>query len=172
MPTGDALDPIDIGLLANSDEAMMLGRWFPVWIPEGFDAEPELDGYGDIANYPAASIVADLQVPDGSIVRTGGTRLEGDDGDDVVLEGGVGLRDLTVVVMHDPEMASTDVDGIQVSVMAPEATADVDVVLEQSARSIEILSDEFDSSTQYGAVVYSRRRDSTASWRSSSASTR
>ena len=143
MPTGDALAPTDIGLLANTDGAMMLGHWFPVWIPEGFDADPELDGYGDIANYPAASIVAELRVPEGSVVRTGGVRLEGEDGEGRLLEGGLGLRDLTMVVMDSPEQATTEVDGVQVSVMAPAGTTDVDVVLEQSARSVEILSDEF-----------------------------
>ncbi|CAN5805442.1 hypothetical protein BH20ACT4_BH20ACT4_06400 [soil metagenome] len=143
MPTGDALDPTEIGLLANSDGTMMLGHWFPVWIPEGFDADPVLDGYGDIANYPAGGIVAGLQVPDGSIVRTSGERLEGEDGDGRLLEGGMGLRDLAVVVMDDPEQATTDVNGVQVSVMAPAGTADVDVVLEQSARSVKVLSDAF-----------------------------
>ncbi|MEJ7719524.1 MAG: hypothetical protein WKF58_03375 [Ilumatobacteraceae bacterium] len=52
MPSEDGLDPAEMGLLARSDEMLTLGHWFPVWIPDGFDAEPSLDGYGDISNYP------------------------------------------------------------------------------------------------------------------------
>ncbi|MDQ3351211.1 MAG: hypothetical protein M3501_04530 [Actinomycetota bacterium] len=139
MPSGDGLDPAEMGLLARSEEMLTLGHWFPVWIPDGFDAEPALDGYGDISNYPAATIVAELAVTgddSGEVVVTSGIRLdsiEADDGSRSVIEGGVGLRDLAVMVVPDAEQRTGTTDnGIEVVVTGPPGTEDV-----------EVLSDEF-----------------------------
>nr|MBA3803035.1 hypothetical protein [Acidimicrobiia bacterium] len=139
------------GLLARSDEMLTLGHWFPVWIPDGFDAEPSLDGYGDISNYPAATIVAELAVTgprtgnEATEVVTSGIRLdsiEADDGSRSVIEGGVGLRDLPVMVVPDAEQRTATTDnGIEVVVTAPPGTEDTDVVLGYAVDAVEILSE-------------------------------
>ncbi|MDQ3177074.1 MAG: hypothetical protein M3Q72_05930 [Actinomycetota bacterium] len=148
MPSGDGLDPAEMGLLARSEEMLTLGHWFPVWIPDGFDAEPGLDGYGDISNYPAATIVAELAVTgdgSGEVVVTSGVRLDSadaGDGTQSVIEGGVGLRDLAVMVIRDAEQrTATTGNGIEVVVTAPPGTEDTDVVLGHAVDAVEILSD-------------------------------
>lgn len=73
--SSDALQPSEIGLLARSTDVLMLGHWFPIWVPEGLSADAEL---GDISNFPAATIVAHLDVPEGSVVVTSGKRLDRD----------------------------------------------------------------------------------------------
>ena len=100
---GSGLQPADIGLLARGPGSLVLGHWFPIWIPPGRSTEPELDGYGDIANFPAATISALLDVPAGSTVVTSGVRLDEvapQNGHEVVHEGGTGLRDFAVVVFE------------------------------------------------------------------------
>ena len=103
---GSGLQPADVGLLARSPGSLVLGHWFPVWIPPGRSSDPELDGYGDIANFPAATISALLEVPADSTVVTSGVRLDeavAESGHSVVHEGGAGLRDFAVVVLEDAD---------------------------------------------------------------------
>lgn len=144
MSSGDALQPADIGLLARSDDAMMLGHWFPVWIPEGLSADGDLDGYGDISNFPAATIYALLDVPEGSAVVTSGIRMDEvstHEGRTTVTEGGIGLRDLAVVVMSDAEQVTTSAGDVDVVVTAPAGTADTALVGDLAATSVSTLAD-------------------------------
>jgi len=145
MSSGDALQPSDIGLLARSADALMLGHWFPIWVPAGLSADAVLDGYGDISNFPAATIVAQLDVPEGSVVVSSGSRFDestGDAGRTLITEGGVGLRDLAVVVMPDAEQVTTQAGDIEIVVSAPPGTPDVDVVADIAAASVTTLSAE------------------------------
>ena len=145
MSSGDALQPSDIGLLARSADALMLGHWFPIWVPEGLSADAVLDGYGDISNFSAATIVAQLDVPEGSVVVTSGSRFDesaGDAGHTLITEGGVGLRDLAVVVMPDAEQVTAQAGDVEIVVSAPPGTPDVDVVADIAATSIDTLSEE------------------------------
>jgi hypothetical protein len=155
---GDALEPTEIGLLARSDDALTLGHWFPIWIPEGLSAEPELDGFGDIANFPAATFEAELEVPEDATVVTSGTRLQSagtsssssssrglvDPGDGgTIVEGGIGLRDFGVVVLPSAAQTEQSVGDTRVVVTAPDATEDNDAVLANSVTSVDTLSAAF-----------------------------
>jgi hypothetical protein len=61
-------------LIYNSNDALVLGHWFPIWIPQGLSAEPHLEGRADIGNFPAGTIHAVIEVPQGSRVTSGGVR--------------------------------------------------------------------------------------------------
>jgi peptidase M1-like protein len=148
---GDALDPAEIGLLARSDDALVLGHWFPIWIPDGLSADPELDGYGDIANFPAATIVAELEVPDGATVVTSGVRLDAggargltsSGAGSTIVEGGIGLRDLGVVVMASAAQTEQMVGDTRVVVTAPDGSEGSAEVLADAAESVDALSGAF-----------------------------
>ena len=91
-------------------------------IPPGRSTEPELDGYGDIANFPAATISALLDVRAGSTVVTSGVRLDEvvpQNGHEVVHEGGTGLRDFAVVVFEGADQLDVVVGDTSVVVTAP-----------------------------------------------------
>jgi len=144
--SGDQLAPAEIGLLAHSADALMLGHWFPIWVPEGLSADAALDGYGDIANFPSATIVAHLDVPEGSTVVTSGKRFDetaGEDGRVVITEGGIGLRDLSVVVMPEAEQITRQAGDVEIVVSVKPGTPDAEAVADVAATSVATLSEEF-----------------------------
>ena len=134
-----------IGLLGVSDDALLLGHWFPVWVPDGLDVDPDLDGFGDISNFPAARIHAILDVPADATVVTSGARLDeqpGEEGRVIITEGAAGLRDLSVVVMPTADQVEVAAGDVTVVVSAPAGTADLDAVAEVAATSVSTLSSE------------------------------
>lgn len=140
--SGTALDPAAIGLLARSDEALTLGHWFPIWIPDGLDTDPDLDGFGDISNFPAARIEATLDVPADAVVVTGGVRLDehsGESGRVEITEGATGLRDLAVVVLTDAEQVDAAAGDVTVVVTAPAGSDQLDIVADIAATSVSTL---------------------------------
>ena len=146
---GAALAPADIGLLARSDDALMLGHWFPVWIPDGLRIDQVLDGYGDIANYPAATMSARLDIPTSHTVVSSGVSLDAPAvvaGDDrrTVTEGGIGLRDFAVVVLAAaPEQRTFEGGDSQIIVSAPAGTAGIAEVGDVAITSLEMLGGSF-----------------------------
>lgn len=139
----DSLQPAEIGLLGRRDGVVSLGHWFPMWIPEGLSAEPTPDGFGDIGNYPAAVLQAEVEVPEGWTLVSGGVRA-GEDGDQVV-EAATGLRDLGMVLLEDPETVETTVGDTTVRVVAASDTeaSILDEVADEAAMSLEVLSEAF-----------------------------
>jgi hypothetical protein len=122
---GSALDPAETGLLGRHQGGISLGHWFPIWMEPGMAAEPEPDGFGDIANFPAARFSATIDVPAGWQVFTGGTTVERrEDGGRVISrEEGLGLRDLSVYAGRDVEATEVEVDGVTVRNVSDPATA-------------------------------------------------
>lgn len=139
------LQPSDIGLLARSEDVVTMGHWFPIWIPDGLTATPDPQGFGDIGNFPAAVIQADITAPEGWTVVSGGTTVSPDSGS--TIEAGVGLRDLGVVLVRDATIHEDESSGTLVRVVAPSASGPDDQTLtevaEETATSVEVLSDTF-----------------------------
>lgn len=143
--SGAALDPAAICLLARSDTALTLGHWFPIWIPDGFDSDPDLDGFGDISNFPAARIEATLDVPDGAAVVTGGVRIDErpiGSGRVEITEGATGLRDLAVVVVPDAQQVEVATGDVRIVVTAPPGSTELDAVADLAATSVSTLGAE------------------------------
>ncbi|MBA2438969.1 MAG: hypothetical protein H0V52_11570 [Acidimicrobiia bacterium] len=113
---GNALNPAEIGLLGRHPGGASLGHWFPIWMEPGATAEPEPDGFGDIANFPAAMFSATVDVPDDWEVFTGGKTVDRRDegGRATYHEEGIGLRDLSIYAGRDVETTVVDVDGVTV----------------------------------------------------------
>jgi len=146
MAGGDSLEPAAIGLLGTTADAVTLGHWFPVWVPDGLDADPDLDGFGDISNFPAARIHAILDVPASATVVTSGVRLDeqpGETGRTIITEGAIGLRDLSIVVMPDADQVEVAAGAVNVVVSAPAGTAGLQDVADLAATSVSTLSAEF-----------------------------
>jgi hypothetical protein len=77
-------------------------------------AEP--DGFGYIANFPAAIFSATIDVPDDWEVFTGGKTVDRREecGRATYHEEGIGLRDLSIYAGRDVETTVVDVDGVTV----------------------------------------------------------
>lgn len=140
--------PADVGLLARHPDALNLGHWFPLWVPEGSSAEPDPGGFGDIGNFPAAVIRAELTVPDRWTVVDGGIRVGDDveDGSRTVVTEGYGMNDLVVSVVRGYASRSTtlggDLDGVRVTAYAPRSERGVlEEVLEETVVAVETLSE-------------------------------
>ena len=127
----DNLAPSAIGLLARHEQGLSLGHWFPLWMPSAEGAVGVPDGFGDIGNFPAGLISAELTVPAGATVVTGGVRVDEttSDGSLVVRDEGVGLRDLGAVVLLDAETVTEQVGGVTVAVVGPGGDAESDAIL-------------------------------------------
>ena len=128
---GSNLEPSAIGLLARHEQGLSLGHWFPLWMPSAEGALGIPDGFGDIGNFPAGLISAELTVPEGATVVTGGVRVDETptDGSLVVRDEGVGLRDLGAMVLLDTETVTEQVGGVTVAVVGPGGDAESDAIL-------------------------------------------
>ena len=145
--------PADVGLLSRHEDAVNLGHWFPVWVPEGNSVDPDPAGYGDIGNFPAALLRLQLTVPDGWEVVDGGVRVaekQTSEGKVTVVSEGYGMNDLVVSLLRD--YSSKDVvleggalDGVVVTAYAPrQDKGELDSVLEETRASLETLSETFE----------------------------
>lgn len=148
----DGLELGSIGLLGRTDDSVAMGHWFPVWLPPDVSAEPDPDGYGDIGNFPAATISAAITTASSATVVTGGVELGRSDDSrtdrTTMIEAGAGLRDLAVVILDDAEIVERPVgqgdDEILVRVVtAPAAAEHAAEVLDETIVSIEALSNAF-----------------------------
>jgi hypothetical protein len=117
---GRFLTQATIGVLARHHDELLLGHWFPLWIPPGADADAGLAGYGDIGNFAAGAITARLEVPAGFGVFAAGSTLEehSDARSATVTSSGVGLRDLAAVVARDMQSAEVKVGEVTVRASA------------------------------------------------------
>lgn len=145
---GGSSGPADVGLLARHADALNLGHWFPLWVPAGGSAEPDPGGFGDIGNFPAAVIRAELSVPEAWTVVDGGVRVreETEDGRRTVVTEGYGMNDLAVSVVRGYTSRSLtlagDLDGVRVTAYAPRSEREVlPEVLEETRVAVETLSD-------------------------------
>jgi hypothetical protein len=137
---GRFLTQATIGVLSRHRDVLLLGHWFPLWLPPGADTDPDLSGYGDIGNFAAGAITARVEVPAGYEVYGAGTTVaeRAADGTRTVTESGVGLRDLSIVIargMHSAEVHTGDVTvrtsapaGVDAQRAAEEAAADLDAL--------------------------------------------
>jgi hypothetical protein len=143
--------PADVGLLVRHKDALNLGHWFPVWVPEGNSVDPEPAGFGDIGNFPAALISLQLTTPKDWTVVDGGVRVAaketGPDEVTVVSEG-YGMNDLAVTLLHGyatkEVVLDGGLDGVTVAAYAPRADADeLDGVLDEATAALRTLSRHF-----------------------------
>jgi len=139
--------PADVGLLARHPKAVNLGHWFPLWVPEGGSAEPDPEGFGDIGNFPAAAIRAELTVPERWTVVDGGVRVSEDtaEGRRTVVSEGYGMNDLVVSLLRgyasESVTLSGDLDGVRVTAYAPRSEREVlGQVLDETTVAVETLS--------------------------------
>lgn len=143
---GSGLDPAEIGLLGRHGGGLSLGHWFPVWLTPGAEAEPEPDGFGDIANFPAANFTARLDVPAGWQLFSGGVNTDRrqEPGRTISTEEGVGLRDLAIYLGRDLATEEVEVGGTTVRVVSQAGNVDVlGEVGEESSSALSILADAF-----------------------------
>ena len=124
--------------------SLVLGHWFPIWIPEGLSAEPVLDGSADIANFPAGTISAELDVPaDDTVLSPSGVRFDVVSGERPrrsYTDGAVGVRDLGVVVMSDAEQVHARVgDSRRRRHRAAPGPPNLDAVADEAAVSVATL---------------------------------
>lgn len=141
--------PADVGLLARHPDALNLGHWFPLWVPAGGSAAPDPVGFGDIGNFPAAVIRAELTVPATWTVVDGGVRVseETTEGRRTVVTEGYGMNDLVVSVLRGYASESAtltgDLEGVRVTAYAPRPErAVLDEVLRETTVAVETLSAE------------------------------
>lgn len=142
------LDPATVGLLSRHDGLLVLGHWFPVWLPEGTVDTANPKGFGDIGNFPAAVIRAEILVPPGWQVVTSGVRAaeSGDDAttETAVVEQGVGLRDLSIVVARGAAQQESVIDGVTVRATgAPDAQDQFEAVVTETASALRTYSERF-----------------------------
>ena len=143
--------PAEVGLLARQQDALNLGHWFPVWIPEANSADPEPAGYGDIGNFPAALMRLQLSVPKGWTVVDGGVRVaEKETAPDevTVVSEGYGMNDLAVTLLHGYATKRVVLDGVlegvTVSAYAPRKDrGELDGVLDETTAALQTLSERF-----------------------------
>jgi hypothetical protein len=131
-PTGGRpLSQETIGVLSRTSDIVLLGHWFPIWLPPGADADPGLSGFGDIGNFAAGAITARVHVPTGYAVVSSGVNIDRSDkgGRTTVTESGVGLRDLALAVGRGLRHATTPAGDITV-----QASGDAGLDLDGSAR--------------------------------------
>ena len=149
VPLGDTtvgrfLTQATIGALARHRDALLLGHWFPLWIPPGADADPRLEGYGDIGNFAAGAITTRVQVPRGYEVFGPGTTIGEQAGKatTTITQSGVGLRDLALVVARGTQSAEVGVGEVTVRATAP-AGIDVAAAALDAAATLQALEAAF-----------------------------
>lgn len=107
------LDP-----LARFDTGLSMGHWYPALLAEGDIARATLPANGDIGASPAADITADINVPAGHSVISGGvtTRAHSSRGTTQVTQRGHALRELSLVVSDQLVETRQQVGGARVRV--------------------------------------------------------
>ncbi len=141
--------PADVGLLSRHPDALNLGHWFPVWVPDGNSVEPEPAGFGDIGNFPAALVRLELTVPKQWTVVDGGVRVTSkavSDGEVRVVSEGYGMNDMVVSLLRGYRSKSVqlagDLAGVTVTAYAPaDAATELPGVLDETTAAIVALSD-------------------------------
>jgi hypothetical protein len=141
-PTGGRpLSQETIGVLSRTRDVVLLGHWFPVWLPPGADADPGLSGFGDIGNFAAGAITARVLVPTGYDVVSGGVNIDRSDkgGSTTVTESGVGLRDLALAVGRGLRHATMPAGDVTVRATG-EAGLDLDGSARETADDVQALA--------------------------------
>ena len=141
--------PADVGLLSRHPDALNLGHWFPIWVPDGNSVEPEPAGFGDIGNFPAALVRLDLTVPKQWTVVDGGVRVASkhvSDGEVRVVSEGYGMNDMVVSLLRGYRSKSVELDGdlagVTVTAYAPaDAATQLPGVLDETTAALVALSD-------------------------------
>lgn len=138
--TGRLLTQSTIGVLTRHPDVLLLGHWFPLWLPPGADADADLPGYGDIGNFAAGAITVRVEVPVGFGVFGGGVQIEerAGEGTTTVTRTGVGLRDLSLVVARGFVSAEVKLGDVTVRSSGPFGT-DVQAAAEETAASLDTL---------------------------------
>lgn len=143
---GGGMSPAEIGLLSRHENAVNLGHWLPLWIPNDRSHDPKPDGFGDIGNFPPALFSLDLTVPADWQVATGGVRVDAETraGQRTVHVEGYGLRSLVGSVLRGYTSKQRDVGGTTVQVYGPKsARKELSQVLETAADSLRVLEGAF-----------------------------
>ncbi len=142
---GQLLTPDTIGVLTRHPPGtLLLGHWFPLWVPPGADADADLSGYGDIGNFAAGAITARVAVPEGYDVYGPGVQVEArpTDTGTVVTRTGVGFRDLSLVVSRG--LVPAEARAGEVVVRAATRTAlDAPAAADDAAASLAALETTF-----------------------------
>ena len=133
------------GLLARTDEAVMLGHWLPL-VALASDDGPML-ARGDVGAFPAGvfSVVVEHE---GSLVSGGRERDCPDPEPSCSWVQGVGLRDLAMVLLEaGSTTGATTTSGVEVAVHVPggsEPTLDAaaGAVADEAARTLDLLEDD------------------------------
>lgn len=142
VPDRAALDddgtPAGYGLLARTDDAVLLGHWLPlVALPS--DDGPML-ARGDVGAFPPA-VFSVVVRHEGTLVSGGEERPCPEPAPDCTWLQGVGLRDLSAVAYaHATTSTATTSSGTTAAVHLPGGTAGPDAtarVAEESARTLE-----------------------------------
>jgi len=146
--SGQSLSPDKVGLLGRTEGGAQLGHWFPIWLPPVSRADASPGGFGDIGAFPNAGICARVSVPDNYAVITGGSRVGRQAAEKTGWitheEGGLGLRDLAILVSDQLVMTKEVVEGVDVRVWGPVDSADKNAaVLDFAVTSQQSLANAF-----------------------------
>lgn len=132
--------PAGYGLLARTDGVVALGHWLPlVALPT--DDGPML-ARGDVGGFPAGGFSIQVSHP-GTLV-SGGLEHPCPDSDACTWVRGLGVRDVSAVLMADPVRAPSGDDGGPAVVHVPSSSSGADAlgpVAEQATDGLGVLTD-------------------------------
>lgn len=134
------------GLLSRFDTGMSMGHWYPALLPGNALARPELPQEGDIGAAPAADVTAELTVPAGYSVISGGVQTRAHtDGDRLtVTHVGHGIRELSLVVSNQLKETGERVGGTRIRVWSTDSDVDAaSRVAGYTARGFAVYSKDF-----------------------------
>ncbi|MGI8695265.1 MAG: hypothetical protein ACR2JQ_01200, partial [Mycobacteriales bacterium] len=138
--------PSVLDLLARFDTGLSMGHWYPALLAEGDIARATLPANGDIGASPAADITADISVPAGHSVISGGvtTRAHSSRGTTQVTQRGHALRELSLVVSDQLVETRQQVGGARVRVWSTaDGRSDATRVAGYVATGIGVYSRDF-----------------------------
>lgn len=145
VPRREALDddgsPAGIGLLARSPGTVALGHWLPLVTLESDDGP--MQGRGDVGAFPAGAFSIRVSHESGTVV-SGGRESACPGADDCTWLRGLGLRDVSAVLLTDSTQAGGG-DAGPVAVHAASTTTvadDLEPAVEQGVAGLEALTDE------------------------------
>ena len=128
--------PAGYGLLASTGGAVMLGHWLPLVALPGDDGP--MQARGDVGAFPPAAFSLVVQ-HEGSLV-TGGTERDcPTPAPTCTWVQGVGLRDVSAVLLADPVTASADVATVHAPSTSPAGR--LQEVAEESDDGLAVLAD-------------------------------